>query len=104
MTPVAVVKAERESSPAGKAKRSASPVPSKCDENRKAAKEPAIIVPPRYWQPSPNGRRQLCMPGGPPSRRRGGYPAVTAGADSLGKKKMASIAVGISKVSEALVG
>ena len=58
VTPVAVVKAERESSPAGKAKRSASPVPSKCDENRKAAKEPAIIVPPRYWQPSPNGRWQ----------------------------------------------
>lgn len=48
---------ERDPSPAGKVKRSSSPVPSKCvvpslvaakEDSRKSAREPAIIVPSRY--------------------------------------------------------
>ena len=116
---VAVV--ERDPSPAGKGKRSASPVPSKCvvpslaaarEENRKTSKEPAIIVPSRYRQPSPNGRKQAS----PNARRASISPgrrlssglkfsaAVGGVPDSTSKKKMATIAAGISMVSEALVG
>ncbi|KAK6945010.1 Protein of unknown function DUF936, plant [Dillenia turbinata] len=111
---------ERDPSPATKVKRSASPVPSKCvvpslvaakEENRRTAKEPAIIVPSRYRQPSPNGRKQPSpnprRASLSPGRRLSGgiklSPAV-GGGDSVSKKKMASIVVGISKVSEALVG
>ncbi|KAL4319825.1 hypothetical protein GQ457_18G000680 [Hibiscus cannabinus] len=108
--------AERDPSPAGKVKRSASPVPSKCvvpslmtakEDGKKAAREPVIVVPSRYKQPSPNGRKQAS-----PSARRpslsparslsGGLKVSPAAGDS--KKKMATIAAGISKVSEALVG
>ena len=103
---------ERDPSPAGKSKRSASPVPSKCvvpslvsarEENRRTSKEAAIIVPSRYRQASPNGRRQ----GSPSARRMSLSPArrLSGGVkDSASKKKMATIAAGISKVSEALVG
>ncbi|KAL7189577.1 hypothetical protein ACSBR1_039264 [Camellia fascicularis] len=111
---------ERDPSPAGKVKRSASPVPSKCvvpslavarEENRRTSKEPAIIVPSRYRQPSPNGRR----PASPNARRLSVSPGrrlssgvkvspVVGAVDSASKKKMATIAAGISKVSEALVG
>ncbi|KAL7587134.1 hypothetical protein Lser_V15G39113 [Lactuca serriola] len=108
---------ERDPSPAGKAKRSSSPVPSKCvvpslamakEENRKSAREPAIIVPSRYRQPSPNGRRQAS----PSSRRMSMSPGrrlssgvkVSPATDSGNKKKMATLAAEISKVSEALVG
>ncbi|KAF5802804.1 hypothetical protein HanRHA438_Chr06g0273071 [Helianthus annuus] len=108
---------ERDPSPAGKAKRSSSPVPSKCvvpslvaakEENRKAAREPAIIVPSRYRQPSPNARRHAS----PSSRRMSMSPGrrlssgvkVTPSTDSGNKKKMATLAADISKVSEALVG
>lgn len=110
--------AERDPSPAGKGKRSASPVPSKCivpslviakEENRRNSREPAIIVPSRYKQPSPNARRQAS-----PSTRRaslspgrrlsGGVKVSPMVMDSASKKKMATIAAGISKVSEALVG
>ncbi|XP_030448381.2 uncharacterized protein LOC115671058 [Syzygium oleosum] len=110
--------AERDPSPAGKGKRSASPVPSKCvvpslvaakEENRRNSKEPAIIVPSRYRQPSPNVRRQAS-----PSTRRAslspgrrlsvGLKVSPMVMDSASKKKMATIAAGISKVSEALVG
>ncbi|GMI94792.1 CORTICAL MICROTUBULE DISORDERING3 [Hibiscus trionum] len=108
--------AERDPSPAGKVKRSASPVPSKCmvpslmtakEDGKKVAREPVIVVPSRYRQPSPNGRKQAS-----PSARRpslsparslsGGLKVSPAVGDS--KKKMASIVAGISKVSEALVG
>uniref|UniRef100_A0A5B6YIG0 Uncharacterized protein n=1 Tax=Davidia involucrata TaxID=16924 RepID=A0A5B6YIG0_DAVIN len=111
---------ERDPSPAGKGKRSSSPVPSKCvvpsliaarEENRKTAKEPAIIVPSRYRQPSPNGRKQASpnarrMSLSPGRRLSGGIKVspVVGAADSASKKKMATIAAGISKVSEALVG
>ncbi|KAF5805291.1 hypothetical protein HanRHA438_Chr05g0217171 [Helianthus annuus] len=99
---------ERDPSPAGKAKRSSSPVPSKCvvpslvaakEENRKVAKEPAIIVPSRYRQPSPNGRK----PASPSSRRMSMSPGrrlssgvkVSQGTDSGNKKKMTTIAAEI---------
>lgn len=110
----------RDPSPAGKVKRSSSPVPSKCvvpslvaakDDNRKTAREPAIIVPSRYRQPSPNGRKQASpctrrMSLSPGRRLSSGLkvsPVVGAG-DSGSKKKMATIVAGISKASEALVG
>ncbi|XP_022730268.1 uncharacterized protein LOC111285214 [Durio zibethinus] len=107
---------ERDPSPAGKGKRSASPVPSKCvvpslvaakEENRKVAREPAIIVPSRYRQPSPNGRKQASPSArraslSPGRRLSGGLRVLPAVGDS--KKKMATIVAGISKVSEALVG
>ncbi|KAK1377567.1 Serine/arginine repetitive matrix protein 1 [Heracleum sosnowskyi] len=106
-------KLKRDPSPAGKMKRSSSPVPSKCvvpslvaakDDNRKTAKEPAIIVPSRYRQPSPNGRKQAS----PSTRRMSMSPGrrLSTGVkgDSSGKKKLANIAAGISKASEALVG
>ncbi|GAB2289246.1 hypothetical protein Dimus_023551 [Dionaea muscipula] len=113
--------AEREPSPAGKVKRSASPVPSKCvvpslaaarEENKKVAREPAIVVPSRYRQPSPNARRQP-SPGSrrtslSPARRLSGgvkvSPAVSGGVvDVASKKKMAAIVAGISKISESIV-
>ncbi|KAE8675906.1 Detected protein of confused Function [Hibiscus syriacus] len=113
-TNVAVV--QRDPSPAGKGKRSASPVPSKCvvpslvaakEENRKVARESAIIVPSRYRQPSPNGRKQASPSArraslSPGRRLSGSFKVSPAVGDS--KKKMATIVAGISKVSEALVG
>ncbi|XP_044471392.1 uncharacterized protein LOC123200311 [Mangifera indica] len=109
---VAVV--ERDPSPAGKVKRSASPVPSKCvvpslvaakDENRKAAREPAIIVPSRYRQPSPNARKQASPNPrraslSPGRRLSGGVKFSPVVADAGGKKKMATIVAGISKLPE----
>lgn len=106
---------EREPSPAGKVKRSASPVPSKCvvpslaaakDENRRSSREPAIVVPSRYRQPSPTtgGRRAAS----PSSRRMSLSPArrLSCGGSSVNKKKVATIVAGISipKVSDAIVG
>ena len=115
-----VAPAERDPSPAGRGKRSASPVPSKCvvpsliaarEENRKTSREPSIIVPSRYRQPSPTGRKQASPNArrtslSPMRRLSGGVKLspMVAAADSTGKKKMASIVAGISKVSEALVG
>ncbi|GLT28981.1 hypothetical protein SLA2020_038770 [Shorea laevis] len=110
-----VAVAERDPSPAGKGKRSASPVPSKCvvpslvaarEENRKVTKEPAIIVPSRYRQPSPNARKQASPNPrrasiSPGRRLSAGLKLSPAVGDS--KKKMATIVAGISKVSEALV-
>ncbi|CAI9765927.1 unnamed protein product [Fraxinus pennsylvanica] len=112
--------AERDPSPAGKSgKRSASPVPSKCmvpslvvakEENRRTSREAAIIVPSRYRQPSPTTGRRQASPvvarrmSLSPGRRLSGGIKVTPAVDSSGKKKMATIAAGISKVSEALVG
>uniref|UniRef100_A0A7C9A883 Uncharacterized protein n=1 Tax=Opuntia streptacantha TaxID=393608 RepID=A0A7C9A883_OPUST len=114
---------EREPSPAPAAKvvkRSASPVPSKCvvpslaaakEENRKVSKEPAIVVPSRYRQPSPTtGGRRAASPttGGrraasPSARRMSLSPArrLSCGGSSGNKKK---VVVGIPKVSEAILG
>ncbi|KAL7259874.1 hypothetical protein ACSBR1_005691 [Camellia fascicularis] len=114
---IAVV--EREPSPAGKVKRSASPVPSKCvvpslvvacEENRRNSREPAIVVPSKYRQASPNGRKQASpnprrMSISPGRRLSGGIRAspVVGAVDSVSKKKMATIVAGIAKVSEAIV-
>ncbi|KAG2314578.1 hypothetical protein Bca4012_065289 [Brassica carinata] len=113
---------ERDPSPAAvsaKGKRSASPFPSKCvvpslavarEENRKVDREAAIVVPSRYRQPSPNGRKVNPSPSGrrlsisPGRRLSSGLKMSPMVGDSSGKKKMAAIAAGISKVSEALVG
>ncbi|KAI7755250.1 hypothetical protein M8C21_019886, partial [Ambrosia artemisiifolia] len=91
---------ERDPSPAGKVKRSSSPVPSKCvvpslfvakEENRNSARESAIIVLSRYRQPSPNARRhaspssrRMSMS---PGRRLSGGVEVFPATDSGNKKK-----------------
>lgn len=114
------VVAERDPSPAAKSgKRSSSPAPSKCvvpslvvakEENRRNSKEPAIIVPSRYRQPSPTAGRRQASPvvarrmSLSPARRLSGGLRASPAVDSSGRKKMANIAAGISKVSEALVG
>ncbi|CAH8338723.1 unnamed protein product [Eruca vesicaria subsp. sativa] len=97
-----VTAVERDPSPAlasGKARRSASPVPSKCvvpslaaarEENRKVGREAAIVVPSRYRQPSPSGRRMSISPG----RRLSS--GLKMSGDSFGKKKMAEALVGSS--------
>ncbi|GAU19059.1 hypothetical protein TSUD_193960 [Trifolium subterraneum] len=107
--------AERDPSPAGKGKRSSSPVPSKCvvpslvsakDENRRVSREAAIIVPSRYRQPSPtarkqpspNPRRASISPG---RRLSGGIKFSQAVGDASGRKKMVA---GIPKISDALMG
>ncbi|KAL8517592.1 hypothetical protein ACS0TY_015737 [Phlomoides rotata] len=111
--------AERDPSPAAKSgKRSSSPAPSKCvvpslaaakEENRRTSREPSIFVPSRYRQPSPTAARRQASPvvarrmSLSPGRRLSGVHKTPA-VDSSGKKKMANIAAGISKVSEALVG
>ncbi|KAL6905736.1 hypothetical protein ACP4OV_003337 [Aristida adscensionis] len=103
--------ASRASSPAARGTpRATSPAPSKCvvpslvaakEENRRAAKEPAIIVPSRYRQPSPaGGRRGAASPvvGGrrasisPSSRRLSG--------EGAGKKKVGVLVAGISKMTD----
>ncbi|KAL3628128.1 hypothetical protein CASFOL_027174 [Castilleja foliolosa] len=108
--------AERDQSPAGKpGKRSASPVPSKCvvpslaaakDENRRSSREPAIVVPSRYRQPSPTGARRQASP--MVSRRMSLSPGrrlSTGLKDSSVKKKMGNVNVtGISKISDSLSG
>ncbi|GFP94939.1 hypothetical protein PHJA_001638300 [Phtheirospermum japonicum] len=108
--------AEREQSPAAKpGKRSASPVPSKCvvpslaaakDENRRTSREPAIVVPSRYRQPSPTAVRRQASP--MMARRMSLSPGrrlSTGLKDSSGKKRMGNINVaGISKISDALSG
>lgn len=71
------------------------------EENRKVAREAAIVVPSRYRQPSPSGRRLSISPG---RRLSSGLKMAPMVGDSSGKKKMAALAAGISKVSEALVG
>ncbi|XP_010440590.1 PREDICTED: uncharacterized protein LOC104723865 [Camelina sativa] len=110
---------ERDPSPAvsGKGRRSASPVPSKCvvpslaaarEEQRRVARESAIVVPSRYRQPSPNGRKMNPSPSGrrmsisPGRRLSTGLKMSPMVVDSSGKKKMAAMAAGISKASEAL--
>lgn len=111
---------ERHPSPAGKVKRSASPVPSKCvvpslvaarEEGRKVVREGAIVVPSRYRQPSPNTRRQASpssrrMSLSPARRLSSGVkvsPAVSgSGSDIVSKKKMAAAIV--ASLSKGLEG
>ncbi|CAN6373885.1 unnamed protein product [Urochloa humidicola] len=103
--------ASRASSPAVRGTpRATSPAPSKCvvpslvaakEENRRAAREPAIVVPSRYRQPSPaGGRRGAASPavGGrrgslsPSSRRLSG--------EGTTKKKVGILVAGISKMAD----
>ncbi|THU72235.1 hypothetical protein C4D60_Mb04t09940 [Musa balbisiana] len=112
----------RPSSPAlgGRASsRPSSPVPSKCEvpslvgakeENRRVAREPAIIVPSRYRQPSPVGRKAAASPMGrrgsmsPARRLSGGLKVASpATADGGGKKKIGLVVAGISRGSDSLV-
>ncbi|RLM68918.1 hypothetical protein C2845_PM17G00130 [Panicum miliaceum] len=103
--------ASRASSPAVRGTpRATSPAPSKCvvpslvaakEENRRAAREPAIVVPSRYRHPSPaGGRRGAASPavGGrraslPPSSRR-------LSGEGTGKKKVGVLVAGISKMTD----
>ncbi|KAL6221837.1 hypothetical protein ACLB2K_005229 [Fragaria x ananassa] len=111
---VAVAPAERDPSPAGKGKRSSSPAQSKCvvpslmvarEENRKVAKEPSIIVPSRYRQPSPIGGRRQASPNPRRASISPGRRLSVGGAkDSAARKKMASIVAGISKISDTISG
>ncbi|KAF8670574.1 hypothetical protein HU200_050600 [Digitaria exilis] len=101
----------RASSPAVRGTpRATSPAPSKCvvpslvaakEENRRTAREPAIVVPSRYRQPSPSsGRRGGASPavGGrraslsPNSRRLSG--------EGTNRKKGGVLVAGISKMSD----
>ncbi|XP_062202777.1 uncharacterized protein LOC133905087 [Phragmites australis] len=103
--------ASRASSPAVRGTpRATSPAASKCvvpslvaakEENRRAAREPAIVVPSRYRQPSPaGGRRGVASPviGGrraslsPSSRRLSG--------EGSSKKKVGLLVAGISKMPD----
>ncbi|CAD5173599.1 unnamed protein product [Musa acuminata subsp. malaccensis] len=112
----------RPSSPAlgGRASsRPSSPVPSKCEvpslvgakeDNRRVAREPAIIVPSRYRQPSPVGRKAAASPMGrrgsmSPARRLSGGLKVASPAtgDGGGKKKIGLVVAGISRGSDSLV-
>lgn len=113
--------AERENSPARKSgSRPPSPMPSKCqvpsmvatnEERRRPLREVAIIVPSRYRQPSPSGQKQgsprvrsSISPGRTPSGGLKGLPGDSGVADWATKKKMEKMALGISKVSDGLVG
>ncbi|OAY66392.1 hypothetical protein ACMD2_15379 [Ananas comosus] len=96
--------------------RPSSPAPSKCvvpslvaakEENRRAAREPAIVVPSRYRNPSPAGRKSASSPMGrrgsmsPARRLSGGLKMSPATGE---KKKGGVVVAGISKVSDALLG
>ncbi|XP_074578977.1 uncharacterized protein LOC141835421 [Curcuma longa] len=113
----------RASSPAVQVRsgaRASSPVPSKCEvpslvaakeENRKVAREPAIIVPSRYRQPSPVGRKASGSPMGrrasisPARRLSGGFKMTSPAAGEAGGKKKAGLVVaGFTKVSDAASG
>uniref|UniRef100_A0ACD5W9R4 Uncharacterized protein n=1 Tax=Avena sativa TaxID=4498 RepID=A0ACD5W9R4_AVESA len=101
--------ASRASSPAVRGtSRSSSPAPSKCvvpslvaakEENRRAAKEPAIIVPSRYRQPSPaGGRRGAASPAG--GGRRGSLSPSSRRLSGEGGCKKKVLVSGISKMTD----
>ncbi|XP_051180177.1 uncharacterized protein [Lolium perenne] len=105
----AVKAASRASSPAVRGpSRSSSPAPSKCvvpslvaakEENRRAAKEPAIIVPSRYRQPSPaGGRRGAASPAG--GGRRGSLSPSSRRLSGEGGSKKKVLVSGISKMTD----
>ncbi|KAJ8627170.1 hypothetical protein MRB53_020477 [Persea americana] len=107
--------AERENSPARKShSRPPSPMPSKCEvssivatieDRRRPMREMAIMVPSRYRQQSPSGQKQESPRGrsslSPGRMLHGGLKVLPGVSDTEMKKKMV---VGISKVSDALVG
>lgn len=104
--------ASRPSSPALRSTpRATSPAPSKCvvpslvaarEENRRAAREPAIIVPSRYRQPSPaGGRRGAASPAVAGGRRASLSPSSRRlSGEGTGKKKVGVLVAGISKMTD----
>ncbi|KAL5203921.1 hypothetical protein ABZP36_008792 [Zizania latifolia] len=103
--------ASRASSPAVRGtSRASSPAPSKCvvpslvaakEENRRAWKEPSIVVPSRYRQPSPvGGRRGGASPA--PGGRRGSLSPGSRRLSGEGssKKKVGVLVAGISKMTD----
>ncbi|XP_006663166.2 treacle protein-like [Oryza brachyantha] len=99
--------ASRPSSPAVRGtSRATSPAPSKCvvpslaaakEENRRTAREPAIVVPSRYRQPSPVGGRKGAASPAPGGRRASLSPSSRRlSGEGSSKKKVA----GISKMTD----
>ncbi|KAG8093512.1 hypothetical protein GUJ93_ZPchr0012g20188 [Zizania palustris] len=107
--------ASRAPSPAIRgASRASSPAPSRCvvpslvaakEENRCAGKEPAIVVPSRYRQPSPvRGRRGGASPA-PGGRRASLSPGSRRlSGDGSNKKKVGVLVAGISKMTDFMNG
>ncbi|KAG6537114.1 uncharacterized protein LOC122030458 [Zingiber officinale] len=113
----------RHSSPAMAARansRQSSPIPSKCEvpslvaakeENRRSVREPAIVVPSRYRQPSPAGRKSSASQikrrsSVSPARRLSiglKVPSPATG-DGSEKKKFGVVVAGIAMGSDALIG
>ncbi|PKA51834.1 hypothetical protein AXF42_Ash008063 [Apostasia shenzhenica] len=111
----------RQASPnlSGKAgRRAPSPVPSKCEvpslvaareESRRVSREPAIVVPSRYRQPSPAARKAATSPmgrkstGSPGGRRLSGGMKLSPAVSDGGKRKVGLVVAGISRVSDSLV-
>ncbi|CAD6255072.1 unnamed protein product [Miscanthus lutarioriparius] len=104
--------ASRASSPAVRGTpRATSPAPSKCvvpslvaarEENRRVVREPAILVPSRYRQPSPaGGRRVAASPAVGGGRRTSLSPGSRRlSGEGTGKKKVGVLVAGISKMSD----
>ncbi|KAG0528480.1 hypothetical protein BDA96_05G015600 [Sorghum bicolor] len=104
--------ASRASSPAVRGTpRATSPAPSKCvvpslvaarEENRRVVREPAIIVPSRYRQPSPaGGRRGAASPAVGCGRRASLSPSSRRlSGEGTGKKKVGVLVAGISKMTD----
>ncbi|KAG2559701.1 hypothetical protein PVAP13_8KG129541 [Panicum virgatum] len=99
------------SSPAGRGTpRATSPAPSKCvvpslfvakKENRRAAREPAIVVPSRYRQPSPAGGRGGAVSPSVGGRRASLSPSSRRlSGEGTGKKKVGVLVAGISKMTD----
>ncbi|XP_052135189.1 uncharacterized protein LOC127753803 [Oryza glaberrima] len=103
--------ASRASSPAVRGTpRATSPAPSKCvvpslvsakEENRRTAREPAIIVPSRYRQPSPVGGRRGAASPAPGGRRASLSPSSRRlSGEGSSKKKVGVLVAGISKMTD----
>uniref|UniRef100_A0A0D9XNI1 Uncharacterized protein n=1 Tax=Leersia perrieri TaxID=77586 RepID=A0A0D9XNI1_9ORYZ len=100
----------RASSPAVRGtSRATSPAPSKCvvpslvaakEENRRTAKEPAIVVPSRYRQPSPVGGRRGAASPAPGGRRASLSPSSRRLSGEGSSKKKGVIVAGISKMAD----
>uniref|UniRef100_A0A0E0R3H2 Uncharacterized protein n=1 Tax=Oryza rufipogon TaxID=4529 RepID=A0A0E0R3H2_ORYRU len=90
--------------------RATSPAPSKCvvpslvsakEENRRTAREPAIIVPSRYRQPSPVGGRRGAASPAPGGRRASLSPSSRRlSGEGSSKKKVGVLVAGISKMTD----
>ncbi|OEL38751.1 hypothetical protein BAE44_0000230 [Dichanthelium oligosanthes] len=110
-SPLVVKAASRASSPAVRGTpRATSPAPSKCvvpslvaakEENRRAAREPAIVVPSRYRQPSPAGGRRGAVSPAVCGRRASQSPSSRRlSGEGTSKKKVGILVAGISKMTD----